>query len=330
MVSVSSSSPATSVITSAYSMERWDDLLEAVASARGLRPPADEIIIVIDHNPSLKARAQAEFSDLLVIENQYPRGVSGARNAGIAVARGRVIAFLDDDAVADPSWLASLQAVCERPRVLGVMGRIEPLWRGTRPSWFPDEFMWVIGCTYTGLPTSVGTIRNLFGCMCFRREVFNSVGVFNTGVGRTDNHLPLGCEDTELCVRARKLDAGADFIFEPRALVWHKIPAKRLTYRYFWLRCYAEGLSKAYVSALQASIDVLSVERRYVLEVLSRGVVRGLRDAVLHFDSGGMGRAFAITSGLLFTIAGFCVGKIRGRYADKPTSEAPAAANPLP
>jgi len=45
------------VITCAYSTERWDDLLEAVASARGLRPPADEIIIVIDHNPSLKARA---------------------------------------------------------------------------------------------------------------------------------------------------------------------------------------------------------------------------------------------------------------------------------
>jgi hypothetical protein len=45
-------------------------------------------------------------------------------------------------------------------------------------------------------------------------------------------------------VRARKLDAGADFIFEPRALVWHKIPAKRLTYRYFWLRCYAENYQR--------------------------------------------------------------------------------------
>jgi hypothetical protein len=95
---------------------------------------------------------------------------------------GSVIALPDDDAVADPSSLASLQAVCERPGILGVMGRIEPLSRGTRPSWFPDEFMWVIGCTYTGLPTSVRTIRNLFGCMCFCREVFNSVGVFTAGV----------------------------------------------------------------------------------------------------------------------------------------------------
>jgi GT2 family glycosyltransferase len=323
-------SPATSLITCAYSMERWDDLSDAVTSARRLNPRPDEIIIVIDHNPELKVRATAEFPDLLVIDNQYPRGVSGARNAGIAAARGRVIAFLDDDAVADPSWLAALQAICERPGVLGVMGRIEPLWRGSRPSWFPDEFMWVIGCTYAGLPTRVGPIRNLFGCMCFRSEVFNSVGVFNTGVGRTERRLPLGCEDTELCVRARKSHASADFMFEPKALVWHKIPAKRLTYRYFWLRCYAEGLSKAHVSALQASTDVLSVERRYVIEVLSRGVIRGLADAILRLDAGGLGRAFAITTRLLLTTAGFCIGKIRARYADKPTAQAPALTNPLP
>src|SRR5215510_2388566 len=102
-------SPITSVVTCAYSMERWDDLLDAVTSARGLKLRPDEIIIVIDHNPEMKARAAAKLPDLLVIDNPFPRGVSGARNAGIAAARGRLIAFLDDDAVADPSWLAALQ-----------------------------------------------------------------------------------------------------------------------------------------------------------------------------------------------------------------------------
>lgn len=320
---VTGSPSTTSLITCAYSMERWNDLLEAIASARALRPAPDEIIIVIDHNPSLKARAAAEFPDLIVIDNQYPQGVSGARNAGIAAARGSVIAFLDDDAIADPSWLATMGAICERPGVLGVMGRIEPLWRGGRPAWFPDEFLWVVGCTYTGLPASVDAVRNLFGCMCFRRDVFSRVGVFNAGVGRTDRHLPLGCEDTELCIRALKTHSTGNFMFEPRAVVWHKIPAKRLTLRYFWLRCYAEGLSKAQVCALQSSSDVLSVERRYVTKVLTRGVMRGVIDAIVHLDAGGLGRASAIVTGLFFTTAGFCVGKMKLRHTPKPTAEEP-------
>jgi glucosyl-dolichyl phosphate glucuronosyltransferase len=324
-----SASPITSVITCAYSLERWDDLVDAVTSARGLEPRPDEIIIVIDHNPQLKARAAAEFLDLRVVENRYSRGASGARNSGIAAARGDVIAFLDDDAVADPYWLAAMLTVCERPGVLGVMGRIEPLWRSARPFWFPEEFLWVLGCTYTGLPKTVGAVRNLFGSMCFRREVFTKIGVFNAGVGRTEQTFPWSGEENELCMRARRLKVPGEFMFEPRAVVWHKIPAKRLTYRYFSLRCYAEGVSKAHVYPLQNSSNALSVERQYVLHVLTRGVLHGLADAVFRFDVGGLGRAFAITSGLLITVAGFFLGTIRASRASGPIAEGPAAANPI-
>jgi glucosyl-dolichyl phosphate glucuronosyltransferase len=327
--SFTSASPITSVITCAYSMERWDDLADAVNSLRGLEQRPDEIIIVIDHNPELKARAQAAFPDVLVIENQHARGASGARNAGIAVARGEVIAFLDDDAVADPHWLAALLAVCQRPGVLGVMGRIEPLWRHTRPTWFPEEFMWVIGCTYTGLPEKVGVVRNLFGSMCFRRDLFAKVGVFNAGVGRTEQSFPWSGEETELCMRAQRLKVPGQFMFEPRAVVGHKIPAKRLTYRYFLLRCYAEGVSKAHVAALQPSSKALWVERDYVLYVLTRGVLRGLADAVFRFDLNGLRRAVAITAGLSVTVAGFFVGKTRASRTNGRFAETPAAANPV-
>jgi glucosyl-dolichyl phosphate glucuronosyltransferase len=83
-------------------------------------------------------------------------------------------------------------------------------------------------------------------------------------VARTDLQFPWSCEETELCMRARKLIGMGEFMFVPRALVWHRIPTRRLSFRYFCLRCYAEGMSKAYVSALRTSTDTLSAERSYV------------------------------------------------------------------
>jgi GT2 family glycosyltransferase len=304
----------TSVVTCAFSMERWNDLLSAVASARRQQPSPDEIIIVIDHNPELKVRAETEFPDLRVIHNPNPQGASGARNAGIAAARGALVSFLDDDAVADPSWLAAVRAVCERPGVLGAMGRIEPLWLGPRPAWFPDEFLWVLGCTYRGLPEMVGAVRNLYGSMAFRREVFERIGVFNATVGRTDLQFPWSCEETELCMRARKLIGMGEFMFVPRALVWHRIPTRRLSFRYFCLRCYAEGMSKAYVSALRTSTDTLSAERNYVRGVLTLGILRGFGRTILRFDPRGIARASAITVGLICAIAGFITGKLKLSY----------------
>ncbi|CDX43260.1 Glycosyl transferase family 2 [Mesorhizobium sp. SOD10] len=305
------SSANTSLIICAHTLERWQDLLESVASVRRLEPPPDEIVVVVDHNAELKARAEAQFVDLLVIENRNRRGLSGARNSGIAASRGSLIAFLDDDAIAEPRWLAYMISHCDRPEVLGAMGRIEPLWLGPRPRWFPDEFLWVVGCTYRGHPDKVGPVRSLLGCgMCLRREVFEKVGGFNAALGRTQKSLPMSGEETELCIRARKAIPAGEFIFEPRAVVRHRIPAKRLTQRYFWLRCYAEGLSKAYMSALLHSREALSAERTYVWRVLSRGIVRGFGDAILRADAEGLGRAFAIAAGLACSIGGFIIGKL--------------------
>src|SRR6202521_4679741 len=170
----------TSIIICAYTLERWKDICEAVASARQQEPPPEEIILVIDYNPELKARCQDCFADVTVIENSEAKGLSGARNSGIAASRGEVIAFLDDDAVADRRWLALLLEQCAKPDVLGATARVEPQWIGRRPAWFPDEFMWVIGCSHRGLPTRAEEVRNLSGGACaLNRALFQRVGGFN-------------------------------------------------------------------------------------------------------------------------------------------------------
>src|SRR5436309_12820458 len=119
-------SPSVSVIICAYNEERWDDLVAAVSSLHRQTHRPEEIIVVIDHNPDLLARAQAELREVVILANAGQPGLSGARNSGIAAARGDVIAFLDDDAIASPEWIEHLIASYARSEVVGAGGAIVP------------------------------------------------------------------------------------------------------------------------------------------------------------------------------------------------------------
>ena len=298
-----------SVVICAYTEERWQELCAAIASVQSQTLPPCDIIVVIDHNPALLACARDTFTGVLVIDNHEPRGLSGARNSGLAIAQGAVVAFMDEDATAAPDWLAQLTAAYADQSVWGVGGSIEPRWPGNRPRWFPAEFDWVVGCTYRGLPQTTAQVRNLIGCnMSFRREVFGLLAGFRGGIGRVGTH-PVGCEETEVCIRLKQRQPQSRLLYEPRARVFHHVSAQRACWRYFVARCYYEGISKAAVARLVGSADGLSSERDYTLRVLPRGVRHSLA-AALHGDASGLGRALAIVCGLLATALGYARGQI--------------------
>ena len=102
---------AVSVIICAYTLRRWNELVKAVASVEQQTRRPDETIIVIDHNSVLLERAHETFTSATVIPNRAGRGLSGARNTGVEAAGGEIVAFLDDDARAEPTWLAELLGV---------------------------------------------------------------------------------------------------------------------------------------------------------------------------------------------------------------------------
>lgn len=312
-----------SVVICAHSEDRWDATLEAVASVRQQSLAAAETILVVDHNPALQARLASALPDVVVTENREEQGLSGGRNTGIALAHGEVVAFLDDDAVADTRWLEFLTDSYTDPAVTGVGGLTMPRWQTRRPSWFPDEFAWVVGCTYLGMPTSRAPVRNLHGGNAsFRREVFDAVGGFRSGIGRSASKRPLGCEETEFCIRLRQHRQGSVLIVDDRAMIWHLIPAARCRFSYFRTRCYAEGISKAVVAAIVGAGDGLSAERRYTARTLPRGVMRGLIDLVRGHPAG-LGRAGAIVIGLAAAIAGYLTASLRRRAWRRALTAAP-------
>ena len=166
-----------SVVICVYTFDRWDDILAAVASVRSQRTAPEEIVVVVDHNPDLYGRLRTVLPDVTVVENRNQRGLSGGKNTGVEVTSSDVVAFLDDDAVAHSDWLGHFRDAYIDDRIVGVGGTTLPLWESARPRWFPEEFDWVLGCTFTG--REPGPVRNLLGGNAsFRREVFSVAGGF--------------------------------------------------------------------------------------------------------------------------------------------------------
>lgn len=305
-------STTTSVVICAYTPARWGQLQAAVRSVLDQDPRPLEIVVVVDHCPQLESAAREAFAvdGVHVVSNRGARGLSGARNTGTACAQGNVIIFLDDDAVALPGWLAAHARHYDHPDVLGVGGRVLPDWEDSAPKWFPHEFGWVVGCSYTGQPATTAPIRNPIGAnMSFRRLSIEAAGGFSESLGRVGSS-PVGCEETELSIRVTVAHPGGRILHEPQATVRHKVPSTRGTWAYFRRRCWAEGRSKARVSELVRSRHALASERAYVRTVLPGGVRRNLLQAGRTRDPGHLLRATAICAGLAITASGYCAGAI--------------------
>jgi glycosyltransferase involved in cell wall biosynthesis len=313
--------PAVTVVVCAYTEIRWDDTREAVRSVTTQVIEGDQVLLVVDHNAALAARFRedVELAGVDVLENAYQRGLSGARNTALDHATGEIVAFLDDDATAEPGWLRNLLLPYTSPDVIAVGGAAQPRWPRLRPATLPagegaaGELDWVVGCTYRGQPTDVRAVRNLMGCnMSFRRDVFERVGRFSESIGRVGK-TPLGCEETELCIRAAHKFGEGRILFTPHAVVRHTVTDDRTTWRYLIRRSWSEGVSKALVSASVGKSDALSAERSYVLRVLPRAFLREI--------ARGSSGVLALVLALMFAQLGFWRGRTARQEIPEPAVE---------
>lgn len=298
----------TAVVICAYTLDRWEQLVLSVESVLRQEPP-HETLLVIDHNDALRERAERTWSGIRVLANAGPRGLSSARNTALAVTDADVVAFLDDDAWAETGWLAGLVEPFDDPAVVATGGRAEPLWPGPShlaPPVLPPELLWIVGCSYRGLPEEAADVRNVMGCsMAFRAAPLRALGGFNPDTGRV-GRLPIGCEETEVCIRLTAADPARRIRFLPAATVHHHVSPDRVRLRYVVHRSWCEGLSKAAISRTVGRRSALASESAYVTRVLPRGVLAAFAD--------GPGR-WAGAAAIVLSVAAAGLGYVRGRLA---------------
>jgi glycosyltransferase involved in cell wall biosynthesis len=119
-----------SVVICTHDPRRRENLVAAVASVFRQTHAPIEVIVVVNGGGALLEQVTAWLPDGVAITKSETPGLSAARNVGVATARGDVIAFLDDDAIAAPDWLEQLVLGYGDDDVMGVGGWVEPHWIG--------------------------------------------------------------------------------------------------------------------------------------------------------------------------------------------------------
>ena len=311
------------VVICAGALDRWDDLKQAVISVGS--QAADEIVLVVDHCAELLHQAgllaQLLPWNIAVVPNRFGPGLAGARNTGVAVAQGDIVAFLDDRAAAGPGWLAALAGHYQDPRVLGVGGMVRPEWPDGRPSWFAPELDWVVGCSYQGMPAGSVAVRTFLAAnMSFRCTVLEDCGGFSSVLSGAVA-VPPGWEDTELCLRISRRHPEGILVYEPAAVVSHQVPGPQATRGYLRSACYAQGRSRALAARLAGPSPAFAPGRSYAGPALPARIWRSLTHPAGGRLSGVMA-ALTMIIAVAITTAGHLAGTITARRA--------AAYPPLP
>jgi glycosyltransferase involved in cell wall biosynthesis len=280
-------------------------LHDCVESLRANDATPHEIIVVVDSNEPLLERLRGTVPAGVEVIPSAGRGVSAARNAGVAMASGDLVAFIDDDATAEPDWLHELRKPFDDPDIVAAGGRIVPNWEGTTPV-LPPELYWVVGCTYRGHPTSAQPITRPIACnMAARREALLDTGGFPVEFGpsgpKPKNHSN---EEIALAVQMRRRYGRDSIWYTPAAVVRHFVPVARTTWTYLWQRCVAEGISKADVR-MRYGPAAMGFDRSYASRTLVPAIAHYAATGVRHRDRLAGARALASAGGLLVTAAAF-------------------------
>lgn len=203
--------------------------------------PSEIVIITNSTNAERISRMQDQFKFSILIENRL--GLSHARNAGINGAKSELIAFIDDDAIADKNWISCIKKRFSTGKKIGIIGgKILPIWNKYASSYVKNS---TIACEWLSLldlgDRTLSTDR-VFGCnLSLRKDIIQKVGTFNPRLGRQPG-TQLGGEETDFCLRAKQ---SYQVVYDPQVIVYHHITHERTTLSALLRRAFDGGFSKS-------------------------------------------------------------------------------------
>jgi glycosyltransferase involved in cell wall biosynthesis len=252
------------------------DTLGAIAGQEGA---GGFEVLVADNGSTDSTRAivdeAARRRPVFYLREDRP-GKSYALNTAMANARGDLIVLTDDDVLPSPGWLAAFRRAFDETGADFAAGRILPLWEAPPPPWISPSLHGVLAIPDGGESRlSIGKglnahIMPLGANMAVRRTVVERVGGWNTSLGKLHGTLRTG-EDHEFALRL--IAAGAAGVYEPAAVVQHRVPADRLRRDYFQRWFHENGAIVAAIERDHPTTD------RYLLNVPRHLWRRALSDA---------------------------------------------------
>lgn len=275
-----------SVIVPSYSMKNYPNLTDAIDSLLNQSHADIEVVVVIHTSKNLYeeiVKAYVTQNKVKVVFSERSLGAAAARNVGIGVAHGDILAFIDDDAVADKKWVENLINTYQELDAIAVGGKILPIWLPSKPAYLPGELYWLVGVTHKGFAEDkLVEIRNAFGPnMSFKKEVFEQVGLFNENLGFSKQGTSyIQAEETEFSLRMTS-KFGVRVIYNPEAIVHHKIPVSKAGLKLMLKRSFYQGYSKVLLQKLRPSQNSISTEKSYLKHLLLKYIPQRIKRVLL-------------------------------------------------
>lgn len=284
-----------SVVLCTYAEDMYEHFREAADSILSQSYESVELVVIVDGTEAVYEQAVADYGteEHVVIEcNDENIGLLESRNRGANVASGDVVAFIDDDAVADDRWIERIVRAYEEEGAIAAGGKMIPLWIAGKPSFLPEEFYWLVGVTHRGFAEESGEVRNTFGSnISFRADVFADLGGFDTEIGGRKGDANLQGGETELCARLHK-QYGRGVWYDPEAEVEHKVFEYRAEFRWLVDRAFWQGYSKRAMETLVE--DEGGNEETFLKRLLTEFIPDRLATLIRNPSLSGLTQLFAL------------------------------------